>query len=83
MTWQNKDDTVAKETEHPLVAPYPPGVMVKRHKTVTVQGNIQIQVSAVIVPLLHLCNDSKYAQSFDQNALRDFPKEQCHHFTHF
>jgi len=42
--WQTKDDTVAKETEHLPVAPYPPGVMVKRNKTVTVQGDIQLQV---------------------------------------
>ena len=41
-------------TEHPLVAPYPPGVMVKRHKMITVQGDIQLQVSAVIVSLLDL-----------------------------
>ena len=47
---QNKDDTVAKTTEHPPpVAPYPPGVIVKRNKTATIQGDIQLKVCTVVV----------------------------------
>ncbi|XP_065908463.1 uncharacterized protein [Dysidea avara] len=40
----NEDDTVAKATEHSLVAPYPPGVIVKRNKTATIQGDILLKV---------------------------------------
>jgi len=41
---QNEDDTVAKVADHPLVVPYPPGVMVKRNKMTNVQGDIQLKV---------------------------------------